>query len=272
MTLKIYVNMPSFKIGAHVSIAGGIFKAPQRVRDIGGNVLQIFSSSPRTWQGPDRDDEIERFKQAMEDNETEQVFIHAKHLISLGNEKDEIRQKSINSLKEDLLLSQKIGAEGVIFHPRGEEDLIIDSLSKVLEDSLSSLIVENTAQSNIGSISRLFKNLPLELCLDTAHAFEAGHNLSNKEGLDDLIEQIEREIGLERLVVVHTNDSLTKMGSRHDRHANIGEGEIGEKMFKYLVNHPKLKNLPFILEVPALKGGGGAEDIKLLRDLRLDNL
>lgn len=250
------------KIGAHVSIAGGIDKAPARAREMGGNSLQIFSSSPQRWKGPDRDDEIERFKEEVKKNDIEEVFIHAKYLISLGNKKKSIRGKSIRSLKQDLILADKIGARGVIFHPRGEFERMMDSIKEVVESSPSTLIVENTAQSDIEETAKIFQGVDLGFCLDTAHAFEAGHDISTPDGVELLISQVDKGIGLENLLVVHINDSLTKMGSHHDRHADIGQGEIGQDSFRTLMK--KLKNLPFILEVPGLKEGRGGENISLL--------
>ena len=252
--------MQSFKVGAHMSIAGGISKAPSRLKKIGGSILQIFSSSPRTWKGPDvSDEEVRLFKEECEKHGVDQTFIHAKYLVSLGNTNTEILDKSINSLREDLELSKRIGAEGVIFHPRGESfNLMISSMLKILDETSTNLIVEGTAQSDISETGRIFSKIKsdrLLFCLDTAHAFEAGHDFSTSKKLDDLLDLISSEIGLERLVVVHANDSRTKLGSKHDQHADIGEGEVGIGSFSLLVNHPKTKNLPFILEVPALKDG-----------------
>lgn len=264
-----------FKVGAHVSIAGGIFKAPKRVRDIRGNSLQIFSSSPRTWKGPDvNEEDVKKFKRECKKNEVIKVFIHAKYLISLGSKNKRIEENSIRSLKEDLELAERIEAEGVVFHPRGEVfNKLAGNTKKILDHTSSNLIIENTAQKRIEEVAKIFKEVKsgrLKFCLDTAHTFEAGHDLSSEEKVEELLEIVEKEIGENKLIIIHSNDSKTKLGSKNDKHANIGRGRMGENPFFWLLHHPKTKDLPFILEVPALKNGreGSAVNIKLLRELR----
>ncbi len=248
------------KVGAHVSISGGIWKAPQRVASLCGNTLQIFSTSPRSWRRPKvSTEDREKFKKLCKESGVSPVFVHAKYLISLGNKKKSVRDKSITSLLDDLETAQGINACGVIFHPSGEDfELLIRGIKKVLENIPPevSLIVENTAQAKIEWMAQIFRRIDssnLKFCLDTAHLYEAGYDLGRKEVFKKLLGEIENKIGLEKLVVIHANDSKTKLASRNDKHENIGKGAMGEKVFKYFLKDERTRHLPFILETPAFK-------------------
>lgn len=255
------------KIGAHVSIAGGIWKAVVRIASIGGNTVQIFTGSPRSWQRPEIniEDEI-KFKKLCREKEVSPVFIHAKYLISLGNEDKKIQQQSIRSLVDDLEIARRIEAKGVIFHPQGKDfGLLVKNIKKILDESSveTCLIVENTAQNDLAWTGKIFDKVTsekLRFCFDTAHAFEAGYNLKTRDGFDKTIEEFDREIGLGKLIVVHANDSKTGLASGNDKHENIGDGEMGLRSFAFLLNDKRTRDLPFILETPGFKNKDGVSD------------
>lgn len=269
------MQKPEMRLGAHVSIQGGLAKALERAQKIGANTFQIFSSPPRNWKAPDfRKEDVDAYKRRLIKTAIGPVFIHAKYLISLGNKDQRINNYSVRSLLQDLKLCSEIGAQGVIFHPQGEDlKLLSEKVKEVLSKSPgnSTLIVENKAQSKISRIAHIFEQVSsprLKLCLDTAHAFQAGHPMRTKEDMDKLLKEVEKEIGILKLVVIHANDSKTKEGSRHDKHEVIAEGEIGELAFVYLLHHPKTRDLPFIIETPDLKKGAGRiESLERLKQM-----
>jgi len=263
------------RIGAHVSISGGIWRAVERIVSIGGNTLQIFSGSPRSWTRPSivsRDKK--KFRKLCVEKDVSPVFVHAKYLISLGNKKTRVQKSSIRSLIDDLGLCKEIGGFGVIFHPNGEDkDLLIENIKTVLAKTPSGvfLIVENTAWSSLESLSWIFKKVNssnLKLCLDTAHAFEAGYNIKKKQAFDLFIQELENRIGLNKLAVIHANDSKTVLGSHHDKHQDIGERELGFEPFRFLLKEDRICDLPFILETPGFKNKGEISDSENINRLK----
>jgi len=263
------------KLGAHVSIAGNINKAVKEAKRLKANTIQIFSGSPRGWA--DRkiaDQKLTRFKRLARRNKISDIFIHAKYLINLASNNQELQEKSVKSLIYDLNLSRKIGAKGVVFHPHAKKmKTLVKNIKRVLAGTPQStwLILENSAQSKlktIGKIIRAVGNPRIKFCLDTAHLFQAGYNLASKRGREELFKIIKKEIGLENWVIIHANDSKTGLGSRHDQHADIGRGRLGLKTFSFLLNHPVSAKLPFILETPGeKKGRGHLKNIQTLRRL-----
>ncbi len=266
-----------FKVGAHVSISGGIWKAVPRIVSMGGNTVQIFTGSPRSWQRPEISTEDEaKFKKLSAEKGVSPVFIHAKYLISLGNKGKKIQRLSIRSLVDDLKVAQRIGAYGVIFHPQGEDfSLLVENIKEVLSKSVSEarLIIENTAHSQLHWVGRIFQQIGsdrLKFCLDTAHIYEAGYDLREKNIFESTMEELQKEIGMEKTKVIHANDSKTSLQSRNDKHQNIGEGELGLKPFAFLLNDKRTKDLPFILETPGFKdqaGGSDKNNIERLKSL-----
>lgn len=263
------------KLGAHLSIAGGIKNALKDAKTIGANTLQIFSGSPRSWEFPKRSSiELKKFRDLAKKNHISPIFVHAKYLVNLSSQDSQIRQKSINSLIQDLDFCQKIGASGVVFHPHAQDiSLLVESIKKVLTSTPKStfLILENSAQiklEKIGEIIRATKNRRLKFCFDTAHAYQAGYDLAKEKGIKEVLKIIENKIGFERWVVIHANDSKTDLGSRHDQHEDIGQGKLGVLPFTTLLQHPISKKLPFVLETPANKTEGLPGRIKNLNTLR----
>lgn len=277
------------KIGAHVSAAVSLELSFQKARDIGAECTQIFISPPQQWAYPDRSpEEIERFQTARQQTGIEPIFIHGTYLINLGTSNPEHLQKSINWLIWALQMAEKLGVEGVIFHTGSHkgggiesvQKQVVESIKKILNGAAgqTKLVLETSAGAG-GSIGGTFHQLggilkavadpKLKVCLDTCHVFASGYDLRTPASLKDILTEFEEETGLGNLVAIHANDSKADLNLGKDRHENIGEGFIGREGFENLINHPKLKNIPFILEVPGFAGNGpDKENIDMLKSLR----
>lgn len=275
------------RIGGHVGISGGINNAVTSTLSIGGNAMQIFAGSPRIWaRSLFPTQAAEDFKQLAMTHDLNPVYIHALYLTNLASDNPEILTKSKNALIMDMKNSALIASSGVVLHigshqGRGWEHdraQVINTILEVLKETPenSILLLENSAGQNgkIGSLLQLKDILDavpsprLKVCLDTAHAFEAGYNFTTDEGLEMWIKEIESTIGLDKIELLHLNDSKTPLGSGRDNHQNIGDGYIGEDGIKRLINHTKLSHLPLILEVPGLEGAGpDKENIERVKTL-----
>ncbi len=211
------------------------------------------------------------------------VFLHSIYLINLASKNPYILGNSIGSLVQYLKFGKAIGAEGAVFHVgshkgRGFEKVaeqVVEAMNQILlrTKGCGKLIIENSAGAGgvigssfkeIGLIVKALNSPRIAVCLDTAHAFEFGYDIRTKKGLDDAMKEFDREIGLEKLVLIHANDSKTARGSNRDRHENIGKGKIGLEGFRGIVSHPDLRDLPFIIETPP---GSDKDDIETLRSL-----
>lgn len=277
------------KIGAHVSTSGGVHTAVGRAVDIGANCIQIFAGPPQRWAGAAfKDQDVAEFQRMLTEHEIGPVFIHASYLINLASSDGVLREKSLNSLLDGLRWADRLGADGVITHLGSSKDgdiaeaeaLVADGVAAVLADSPSSvsLLLETCAgQGNtIGRrfeqiatvISRAGDDARLKVCLDTAHIFEAGYDISTEEGLEQVLGMFDRTVGLSRLSAIHVNDSKTPLGSNVDRHENIGFGHLGDDAIGRIIRHPNLRRLPFILEVPGMdKEGPDRPNIDALKRL-----
>ncbi|MBP9670243.1 deoxyribonuclease IV [Candidatus Woesebacteria bacterium] len=263
------------RIGGHVSSSGGINIAVTNTLAIGGNAIQIFAGSPRMWARSLYPLKVaEDFKKLVSENDLNPVYIHALYLTNLASDNPEMLAKSITALTIDMKNSASIGGAGVVLHigshqGRGwdhDREQVITSIKEVLTNTPenSILLLENSAgqQGKIGSLPELKDILDaipsprLKVCLDTAHAFEAGYNFTTTDGLEMWIKEIEATIGLDKIELFHLNDSKTPLGSGRDNHQNIGDGYIGEGGIKALINHPKFAHLSLILEVPGIEGMG----------------
>ncbi|MEE2884698.1 MAG: deoxyribonuclease IV [Chloroflexota bacterium] len=263
------------RLGAHVSTSGGLDKVSERAMDIGAEVVQIFATSPRAWKFRDLpESQIQAFRKNAVNTGLQQTFIHASYLINVGGDSS-LLQKSIDSLTLHMDAAGKIGAEGVIFHGGSHKgigfDGVIDQASSALRTVLENsprevnLIIENSAGmgSHIGSsfveIARLIDLIGdsrVKVCLDTEHTFAAGYNLADANSIDEVMGEFDKEIGLEKLTVVHANDAKVEFGSGVDRHENIGDGYIGIDGFRIIMGHSAFREVPFILEVPGIDGNG----------------
>jgi len=282
------------KIGCHVSIAGGIDNSVIRAEKLGCNTMQIFSKNAATWQEKILGkEEVKRFKRNLKNSsiDIDPVFIHTSYLINLASPLDELYFKSINSFIEemkraDLLLKEPY----LITHPGahtggGEEygiQRVIKALNIILERSAdlnlkTMILLENTAGSgtHLGYSFQQWEKMVegakdkkrMGICFDTCHAFAAGYDLSCREGIEQTLEELDKYLGLERLKVIHLNDSKYPLGSRKDRHMHIGKGYIGLKGFEIMVNHQFLKGLPFVLETPKFGQRDDVENINLVKSL-----
>lgn len=277
------------KIGAHVSTSGGISNAIDRAVAIGAEAIQIFASPPQSWRFTKHSQsEIDVFKEKAIEHNIETVFFHGAYLINLGSENGENLEKAIVSLTQTLEFCSQIGGTGVIFHSgshkgRGYDAIFEQAVSvceKILEKTPDDtyLIIENSAGmgNHIGSkfyeIGRMISALDsprVKVCLDTQHTFAAGYDITKTETLDLAMKEFEQEIGFNRLMAVHANDSKTAFASGVDRHENIGEGHIGREGFLNVLRHPAFRDVPFILEVPGMDATGpDKENIERLKALR----
>lgn len=263
------------RVGGHVSSGGGLQNAVTSTLAIGGNCLQIFAGSPRMWgRSLYSANDAQAFFVAVKDHDLAPVYIHALYLTNLASDKPELVDKSKKALITDMANSAAIGSSGVVLHigshqGRGWEaakDLVISSIKEVLSETPqeSVLLLENSAgqQGKIGSFPELSDILEgvtshrVKLCLDTAHAFEAGYNFGGDEGLAMWLADIKKYVGIEKVELLHLNDSKTPLGSGRDMHENIGDGFIGSSGIARVINHQALAHLPLILEVPGIEGTG----------------
>ncbi len=264
-------------IGAHVSAAGGLLNAILHAQHIGAEAIQFFGSSPRQWavRMPSAKDSA-AFKIAAKQAQLHAVFLHAPYLINLATSDVPLWKKSVALLTATMKISEMIGAKGAIVHVgSGEGGLFREQslaratsgIKQVLRQvsGKSLVIIENSAGGgekvgkDLAEIAWFIKKTGSKrvgVCLDTAHAFEAGITEYSSTGVQKLANEVERTIGWPRLVVLHANDSKTAFNSKHDRHENIGKGHIGEEGFKNLLRHEKFRCVPFVLEVPGYDGNG----------------
>ncbi|HEY6538734.1 MAG TPA: deoxyribonuclease IV [Candidatus Dormibacteraeota bacterium] len=278
-------------IGAHVSAAGGPAAAFERALEIGAEAIQIHPTPPQTWRRLHPDDEqVGAFRRRMAETGLTTFFFHAPYLINLATAKEALLAQSRGSLRHHLEIANLLGVRGIIFHPgshRGQGfEVVLPQMAEAMRWALaetegeSLLVIENSAGSgdNIGSsfaqirqMMEAVDNPRLRLCLDTAHAFTAGHDLRRPDGLAEMVEVLGREIGFDRLAAIHANDSKAAFGSNVDRHQNIGDGEIGAEAFRWMLADPDLTRAPFILEVPGLERQGpdraNVERLRLLAGL-----
>lgn len=279
-------------IGTHVSQAGGLDKAIPRGVERGCESIQIFNQSPRMWR-PTRytDDDFAAFRAAMDDSPIRAVLIHAVYLINCASEDPEIRAKSLASLKQSLHVGDGIGAD-VVLHPgsalRGHVGEAIERAGAVFAEALaeterSLLLLENTAGAG-GTLGRSFEELAalleaagggdrLGVCLDSCHLLASGYDVRTADGLTETLDRYDELVGLDRLGAIHLNDSQTPLGSNRDRHANIGEGELGEEGCMAFLSEPRFEQMAVVLETPGPdKKGTSAEEMAYAKRLRTEGL
>lgn len=263
-------------IGAHVSAAGGVKNAIARASELGVTAIQIFASAPGNWNPPKTTpEEAEAYRVAAKSAGITHTFFHSIYLINLASDKPELVEKSKQSLVSALNLNAAMGGNGVIFHVGSSKersfddvrDAVINNINDILaaSDEKATLIIEtNAGQGNcIGDtfeevaslVGGVREKSRIGVCLDTAHTFASGYDLVTR-GAQDVINEFDRVIGLQYLKAIHTNDSKTAFNSKVDRHENIGYGTIGHEPFRQLLHIESLRDIPFILEVPGIDGGG----------------
>jgi deoxyribonuclease IV len=263
----------SRRIGIHTSIAGDIASALEIAYGLGANALQIFSSSPRMWgRGSSRVSEADsgRFRQRRKDLLLGPLVIHSNYLINLASPNPVLRTRSVQAFHQEIVRARALGADYLVIHPGCSLGISTEAAILAIASGLKQavrgsnagelqILLENTAGqgSSIGSkfgelraIIDACPDLSLGICIDTAHLFATGWDIRTSDGLNATLEEIDRTIGLDRVFVVHVNDSKTALGSRVDRHEHIGKGKIGLEAFRTIVNHPALAACAFILETP----------------------
>lgn len=278
--------MQPMDIGAHVSTAGGIEKALTNGQAIGAQSLQIFPSAPLRWQIINPSAEIcQRFRQAWP-KAFRQVVFHGIYLTNLAAAKPQNRHLTETALVETLKLSAKLGIVGTVFHPGsyvagqlGNLDQIKSVIAYVLAETPpeTKLIYENSAGGVIGGkledLVWLLENSSdrkrVGVCLDTCHAFAAGYDISTQGGYEQYVGQVEKLIGLENVFCWHLNDSKFPLGSKRDRHENIGQGKLGLEPFGWILNDRRWGDCSGYLEVPGFTGQGpDKRNVDILKDLR----
>jgi deoxyribonuclease-4 len=275
------------RVGAHVSIAGGVDNAVQNELDVGGNCGQIFTHSPQVWQDPNiEDDEAESFRSGTSESLDGPWVIHSSYLVNLCTPKDDLREKSVDSMQKEVDAAAKLGIPYVNVHlgahtGAGVEQGLDNAVSALDELEIPdgvTVLVESDAGSgtklggDIDHLAYVLENSAqeLEICLDTAHAFAAGYDLSTPQGVEDTLAELDDTIGFENLACVHLNDSKHECGTNKDEHAHIGEGRIGEDGMRAFVNHEDVVeyDVPLVLETPHEDGRGFAWNIEKVRELR----
>lgn len=271
------------KLGAHLSISGGYDKAFESIHSKGGNCLQIFSASPRAWNFARPDNkEMNDFIETKLRLHIDPVYFHASYLINLALN-NRVGQLSKQLLKHELKLAAKLGVKGSIVHLGSfKEDKnvytdIISHIKEILTDTPATtlFIIENAGNNKIGqelkeiaTIINRVNNPRLRVCLDTCHLYSAGYDLSTPKKLELFLKEFDSLIGLKRLEVFHFNDSKDPFDSGRDRHENIGKGTIPIEEFRFIMTHPKLKRLPFIIETPGFDDQGpDKKNLDILKSL-----
>jgi deoxyribonuclease-4 len=276
-------------IGAHVSPAGGPAKAVERGVEKGCDAIQIFNQNPRAWKPTVYSDEqVAEFREAMAGSRVEALLIHAVYLLNPASEEKEFRDKTRASLIASLRAGDALGAHAVVLHPgsakAGKVAPAIKRAGKVIVQALKEsddcpLHLENTAGAG-GTLGRSFQELAdlldaagaaerLGVCLDSCHLFASGYDIRTEDGLASVMDEFDEVVGLGRLGSLHLNDSQTPLGSNRDRHANVGEGEIGRRGCSVFVSEPRFADLPCILETQGPEHSGPSkEEITLTRRLR----
>jgi deoxyribonuclease IV len=278
-------------LGAHVSIAGGVSNAPGNGLDIGAETIQIFSKNQRQWQAkPYAREEVDGFRQAAQAAGFHKTVVHGSYLINLGATKSDVHKRSVSTFRDEVRRCHALGIPYFVFHPgahtgAGESagiKQIVATLKGILEkegNNPTMLLVENTAGQGtvvghtleqIAQIVHGVGDPRMGVCLDTAHCIAAGFDVRTPAGFDGLLDRFHDTVGLQYLRAMHLNDAVNPLGSRVDRHANLGEGQIGWPLFEHLVNHPRLAGIPGNLETP----GGPDEwrrEIERLKAARREN-
>jgi len=271
------------KIGCHVSIAQGIFNAPQRAADLGAECFQIFTRSPQGGKAPELTPEVlEKFSAEMKKNKLENFVVHTPYYINFVSANNHIRYGSVSVVRDELERASLLGAKFVMTHlgsagGMDEKEIInktAEMIGKCLDgyDGETELLIENAAGSGhiigatfsqIAEIIKLVNHPKLNgICLDTQHSFASGYDWCDFE---KTLKQINQELGLEKIKLIHANDSLTEYGSKKDRHTHIGEGLIGAEAFQNIVTFAEKNNIDMILETEHDKV---MEDIELLKKFR----
>jgi deoxyribonuclease IV len=277
-------------IGAHVSAAGGLAAAVERAEAMGAETMQVFNQSPRAWRTPAYGPvDFAAFRERIAASPVQSAFIHAVYLINVCSDDAEVRKKSLASLTHALRVGDAIGAAGVVVHPGSGKGLrtvsrSIRMIARAFRKALSAtdgcpLLLENTAGAG-GTIGRTFAELGelvrqidddrIGVCLDSCHLLASGYEIRTPEAMSEVVDQCAAELDLGRVGALHLNDSQVPLGANADRHANLGEGELGKKGIRAFLGEPRLQGLPVLIEVPGPDGHGpDKRQVEIAKRLRL---
>ena len=275
-------------LGAHIDSSGGLHLAYERARAMGAEAIQVHSILPGFWGSLKLDEgRISTFKEAAAKHGKPPFYFHAVYLINLAGNDPTMRSRSESTLAGYLKAADELGVNGVIFHTGSHKGAgfdarlpsILEHIRHVLEraDPKSArLLIENNAGlggcvgARFEEIARMLAGLNdprVGVCFDTCHAFASGYDVRTAADISRTLDELDKVVGLKRIEVIHCNDSVTGLGSNRDRHANIGEGQIGEEGFRAILHEPRLSKLPFILEVPGAGDGPDAKQVAVLKRL-----
>lgn len=275
-------------IGAHVSASGGVWNAPEHAKEIGANAMALFTKNQKRWEAkPFIEDDIRKFNTVLTESgiSPESVLVHDSYLINLGNPDKEKWQKSYNAFVDELMRVEQLGLTLLNFHPGGhlkqatEQECITtvaESVNRALEETESAIaVIENTAGQGswIGYrfehlrdiIDQVKDKSRIGVCLDTCHTFAGGYDLRTAESCSEVFAEFDSVVGFSILKGMHLNDAKSEHASRVDRHAPLGDGNIGLECFKFIMGDPRFDNMPLILETPEPERW--REEIELLRSL-----
>jgi len=275
-------------VGAHVSASGGVFNAPLNAQAIGAKAFALFTKNQRQWKAKPLDDEtIEKFKANLEASgiEPRHVLPHDSYLINLGHPEEEKWQKSLDAFIDEVKRCGQLGLDRLNFHPGSHlkklsEEACLDKIAEAMNITLEetegvTLVIENTAGqgTNLGYrfehlahlIDKSKDRSRVGVCLDTCHMFTAGYDIRTRDAYDATMKAFDEIVGFEYLKGMHINDSKPKLGSRVDRHHSLGQGEIGWDAFEYIMNDPRMDDIPLVLET--IDESIWAREIRALYDL-----
>jgi deoxyribonuclease-4 len=276
-------------VGLHTSIAGCVINAAHHANRIGCDTFQMFSANPRGWKALEPSPaDCEGFREARLGYGHAPVAIHDNYLINLAASDPVIRQLSVAAFRGEIVRALALGADFLVTHPGSAKGatkpIAIRTCIESLKQAASGLdldglmvLIENTAGQGmtLGStlaeieeiIAEAGRALPVGCCIDTAHCFEAGFPIHTPQGLAGTLKELDATIGLEKVRLIHANDSKTAFASHADRHEHIGKGRIGREAFGRIVRHPKLRRIPFICETPIDRPGDDKRNLKVMRQL-----
>jgi deoxyribonuclease-4 len=272
-------------VGAHTSIAGGVHNAVEEQVEYEGNCGQIFTHSPQVWQEPDLGEtEVEQFRELSGQHDVGPWIIHSSYLVNLATPKEDLREKSRESMQREVDAAAELGIEYVNVHLGAHTgagvEAGLDNAAGVLDDLVVPDDVTVLVESDAGSGTKLgdeFEHLAtvldrsdqeLGVCLDTAHMWAAGYDLASPEAVEETMAVFDDVVGVEQLHCVHLNDSKHGRGTNKDEHAHVGEGQIGAEGMAAFVNHESVRHVPLVLETPTEDGKSFAWNVQRVKELR----
>ncbi len=277
-------------LGVQVSTQGKIYEALERAHQLGCNTMQIFSRNPQRWRdSPLAPEDIAEFNRRQEKLKIRPLFIHIPYLINLASPNPRLYNASIDAYIEDILEAHTLRADYIVTHMGSHKETsersglkrLTQALNAILDSTKAvkvGILLENTAGSGswLGYkfshqkevIQGLNNRERVGLCLDTAHAYLAGYDIATKEGLGKMLDEIDKLVGVSFLKLIHLNDAKDKLNTHRDRHEHIGKGFIGLEGMRRIINHPELRNVPFILETPKKSEEDDRVNLQTVKKLR----